>query len=181
MWCSRSPFNLLERIATEISFNPTGSREGYTKNGVFSVKFMYEALIEHIQPVYNNKCIWKLMIPLKTKIFAWYLRRGVILIKDNLAKRNWHGCKKCVFCHEDETIKHLFFHCRFAKAIWSIIQIESNLHPPRNIANSFGNWLNGVDVSFKILSEWERSPLFGRYGYVEITRFLMTKSLRLCR
>jgi hypothetical protein len=46
---------------------------------------MYEALIEHIQPVYSTKCIWRLMIPLKTKVFAWYLRRGVILTKYNLA------------------------------------------------------------------------------------------------
>jgi hypothetical protein len=49
---------------------------------------MYEALIQPIQPVYNIKTIWKLRIPLKTKVFAWYLRRGVILTKDNLAKRN---------------------------------------------------------------------------------------------
>jgi hypothetical protein len=56
-------------------------------------------------------------IPLKTKVFAWYLRRGMILTKDNLVKRNWHGCKKCVFCHEDKTIKHLFFNCRFARSI----------------------------------------------------------------
>jgi hypothetical protein len=121
------------------------------KNGIFSVKSMYEALIEAIQPVYNNKNIWKLRMPLKTKVFSWYLRRGVILTKDNLAKRNWHGCKKCVFCQEDETIKHLFFHCRFAKAIWSIIQIGSSLHPPPSIANIFGNWLNGVEVRFKNL------------------------------
>jgi hypothetical protein len=47
-------------------------------------------------------------IPLKTKVFAWYFRRAVILTKDNLVKRYWHGCKKYVFCHQDETIKHLF-------------------------------------------------------------------------
>jgi hypothetical protein len=122
-----------------------------TKNGLFSVKSMYEALTEPVQPVLNNKSIWKLRIPLKTKVFAWYLRRGVILTKDNLAKRNWHGCKRCVFCHEDETIKHLFFQCQFARAIWSIIQIGSSLYPPRSIANIFGNWLNGVVVRYKSL------------------------------
>ena len=90
-------------------------------------------------------------IPLKNKKFAWYLRRGVILTKDNLAKRNWHGSKKCVFCHKDETIKHLFFECTFARSIWSIIQICSILFPPCSIANIFGNWLNGVDRRFKRL------------------------------
>jgi hypothetical protein len=41
-------------------------------------------------------------------IFAGYLRRGVILAKDNCMKDNWHGSTKCVFCQHDETVKHLF-------------------------------------------------------------------------
>ena len=31
-----------------------------------------------------NKGFWKLKIPLKIKKFLWYLKRGVILTKDNL-------------------------------------------------------------------------------------------------
>ena len=88
-------------------------------------------------------------IPLRNRVFAWYLRRGVILTKDNLAKRNWHGSKQCVFCHKDETIKHLFFECKFASSIWSIIQIGSTIYPPTSIANIFGSWLNGEDNRFK--------------------------------
>ena len=106
-------------------------------------------------------------IPLKTKVFAWYLRRGVILTKDNLAKRNWHGSKKCVFCQHDETITHLFFQCEFARSIWSAIQIGSTLHPPSSVANIFGNWLNGVDPRFK---------LFSRVGAIAVIW-----SLWLCR
>ena len=90
-------------------------------------------------------------IPLKTKVFGWYLRRGVILTKNNLAKRNWHGNKSCVFCHHDETIKHLFFQCRFARSIWSIIQVASTLYPPGSMANIFGNWLHGIDNRFRTL------------------------------
>ena len=126
-------------------------RWNLTKNGNFMVGSMYRALIHSAEPVLYNKSIWKMKIPLKTKIFAWYLRRGVILTKHNLAKRNWHGCKKCVFCHHDETIKHLFFQCRFAHSIWSTIQIGSTLYPPRSVANIFGNWLNGVAARFKLL------------------------------
>jgi hypothetical protein len=47
-------------------------------------------------------------VPLKNKFFAWYIHGGVILTKENLIKRNWHGSKTCVFCSHDETIKHLF-------------------------------------------------------------------------
>jgi hypothetical protein len=75
--------------------------------------------------------------------------KGVILIKDNLARRNWNGSKACVFCHQDETIKHLFFHCRFARSIWSVIQVASTLFPPRSITNICGNWLNGINDRFK--------------------------------
>jgi hypothetical protein len=32
--------------------------------------------------------IWHMKIPLKIKIFMWYLKREVILTKDNLAQRN---------------------------------------------------------------------------------------------
>jgi hypothetical protein len=101
---------------------------------------MYRALVQPSQPVVNNILIWKMKIPLKTKIFAWYLRR---LTKDNLAKRNWQMSKKCVFCHQDETIKHLF--------LWSIIQIGYTLYPPPSVVNIFGNWLNRVDRRFKTL------------------------------
>jgi hypothetical protein len=57
----------------------------------------------------------------------------VIFTKDNLAERNWYGSKKCVFYHQDETIKHLFFQCKFARFIWSAIQIWSTLYQPRSI------------------------------------------------
>ena len=90
-------------------------------------------------------------IPLKTKMFVWYLPRGIILTKDNFAKCNGHGSKKNVFCHHDETIKHLFFRCKFARCIWSAIQIGSTLFPPRSVENIFDNWLNGVDYRFKLL------------------------------
>ena len=96
---------------------------------------MYQALIQPEVPVDNNKKIWKMKIPLKNKKIAWYLRRGIILTKDNLAKRNWQGSKQCVFCHKDETIKHLFFECPFASSIWSIIQIGSTIYPPTSIVN----------------------------------------------
>ena len=107
-------------------------------NGEFSVESLYRALIQSDVPVDNNK-IWKTKIPLKNKIFAWYLHREVILTKDNIIKRNWHGSPQCVFCLHDETIKHLFFHCKLARSIWSVIQIASDLYPPCSVANVFGN------------------------------------------
>ena len=67
-------------------------------------------------------------------------KKGVILTKDNLAKRNWNGSKVCSFCSSLETIKHLFFDCIVAKALWRMVHWVFGLRPPRNIAHMFGGW-----------------------------------------
>jgi hypothetical protein len=121
------------------------------ENGKFLIASMYNALIQPHFPsdkISNNKLL-KLKIPLHIKVFGWYLRKGVILTKDNLAKWNWHERRKCVFCHQAETIKHIFFQCRFARSIWSVIQVASTLYPPHSIANIFGNLRNGIENRFK--------------------------------
>jgi hypothetical protein len=89
--------------------------------------------------------LWKLKIPLKVKIFMWFLNSKVLLTKDNLAKQNWHGCMKCCFCDSTETVEHLFLSCPFARIIWRMLFFTYNIPPPTNITNMFGNWLNGVD------------------------------------
>ena len=73
----------------------------------------------------------------------WYIQMGLILTKDNLAKHNWQGSEKCCFRHKSETIKHLFFECRFAQAIWGCIQVTLNLPQPRSIPKLFESWLGG--------------------------------------
>jgi hypothetical protein len=143
---------LLQCLASvQLSAETDEFRWNLNKNGKFSVESKYNALIHLDISVDNNKMIWKMKIPLKTKVFGWYLRHGVILTKDNLAKQNWHGSKSCVFYHHEETIKHLFFQCRFVRSIWSIIQVASTLYPPCRVANIFGNWLHGIDNRFRTL------------------------------
>ena len=62
-------------------------RWNLTKSGLYSVRSLYLHLID-TQPPFQHKMIWKLKIPLKIKIFLWYLQRGVVLTKDNLARKN---------------------------------------------------------------------------------------------
>ena len=103
------------------SVNLTQGRDVFrwnlTTSGSYTIDSMYRALSHSEAPLNNNKLIWKSKMPLKNKIFMWYLRRGVVLTKDNLARRNWQGSKKCSFCTHDETIKHLFFQCIVARCI----------------------------------------------------------------
>ena len=121
--------NLLSRLdSINIRQGRDVFRWNLTTSRSFTVDSMYRALMHSEVPVSNNKKIWKSKIPLKVKIFMWYLQRGVVLTKVNLVRRNWHRRKKCSFCPHDETIKHIFFQCKLACSIWPIIQIASNLY-----------------------------------------------------
>ena len=80
-----------------------------------------------------NKRLWKLKTPIKIKIFLWYLRRGVILTKDNLAKRNWQGNQQCRFCQENETIQHLFFDCRMVRLAWTTVYAAWGIPKPSQL------------------------------------------------
>ena len=52
------------------------------QNKSFSVHSIYEPLAcdGHVT---HDRLIWKLKVPLKIKFFFWYLKRGVVLTKDN--------------------------------------------------------------------------------------------------
>jgi hypothetical protein len=66
------------------------------QNGLFTVKSMYRALLG-TQAMSFNTFFWKLKLPLKIKVFIWYLYNGVILTKDNLVRRQWQGIGNVVF------------------------------------------------------------------------------------
>jgi hypothetical protein len=68
------------------------------QNGTFSVKSMYNALITdtHVQ---NIMVLWKMKVLFHIKIFMWYLKRGVVLTKDNLARRIGVGISFACFVY----------------------------------------------------------------------------------
>ena len=70
----------------------------------------------------------------------WYLKRGVVLTKDNLARRNWNGNKACCFCSKPKTIQHLFVECHYAKFLWRAIHLVLGIPLPVNIELLFNNW-----------------------------------------
>ena len=105
---------------------------------------MYQKLINQQVP-FRHKYIWKLKIPLKIKIFLWYLLKGVLLTKDNLAKKNWDGSHKYYFCNCNETIQHLFFDCHHAKILWRVVAVATGLPPPSSVAHMSSTWLLDID------------------------------------
>jgi hypothetical protein len=118
--------------------------------GHFSVRSMYRALLNNNHVSYN-KTLWSLKVPLKIKIFMWYLIRGVVLTKDNLLRHNWHGDRKCAFCYSDETIQHLFFDSHYAQFMWRLVFWSLGINHPRSVSHAFGNWLLGMPSKTKHL------------------------------
>jgi hypothetical protein len=117
-------------------------------SGTFFVRSMYHHLLNYHAP-FRHKFIWKLKIPLKIKIFLWYLQRGIILTKDNLVRKNWKGSQKCCFYNTNEIIKHLLFDCHHAKQIWMIVYLATGLTPPNSVSYMFRNWLHFLDDKMK--------------------------------
>jgi hypothetical protein len=113
---------------------------------------------------YLWKYIWKI-VPLKVKIFMWFLHRKILLVKDKLAKRNWWGCKTCCFCHKDQSIQRLLFWSPFRqKVFWRIVYTTFILSPPANVTNLFEiDWPAFLrKMLFKL--EWEFVWFFGPCG-----------------
>jgi hypothetical protein len=57
---------------------------------------MYLALINN-GPIIINNIICRVNIPLKIKIFMWYMYKEVVLMKDNIARRNWNEVSRVFF------------------------------------------------------------------------------------
>ena len=73
-----------------------------------------------------------------------------IFNQNNLAKRNWNGTMKCCFCVKDESIEHQFISYFFAKLVWCIVHMTSNISPSTNIMDLSGNCLHGDDEANKV-------------------------------
>jgi len=134
--------NLVAQIAhVQLVDGSDTFRWNLTNSGSFTVRSFYLHLLDS-QPPFRHKMIWKLKIPLKIKTFLWFLQRGILLTKDNLAKKNWTGSQKCCGCNSNETIQHLFLDCPYARLVWRIIFFATGLTPPRSIRHMFNSWLS---------------------------------------
>ena len=131
-------------IDVQLSDLPNSIQWKLATNGMFTVKSFYMDLINS-GPISKSLHIWKVKVPLRIKIFMWFVHKQVILIKDNLLKRRWVGSSRCCFCDHDETIQHLFIECSLAKLLWRTIHIVFNITPPVDIESLFETWLAGVD------------------------------------
>lgn len=67
--------------------------------------------------------LWRIKVPPKINIFIWRLLRNRLPTTDNKRKRNLltgeRDCK-CPFCKcVEESVSHVLFTCKMARAVWS--------------------------------------------------------------
>jgi hypothetical protein len=129
----------------------------------FTVNSMYSDIMKQ-QGIPSNCSFWELRIPLKIKIIMWHWWKGVILTKDNLAKRKWKGGVKCCLCNSSETIQHLFFDCHLARNIWNLVFITFGIQPPTSVSHLLGSWLRGFSKSPRSQGLWGSLLFVGPYG-----------------
>lgn len=118
------------------------------KNGSFSTQTLNRESMKSVRTGGKDP-FWKAKLPLKIKIFLWYLKRGVLLTKDNLLKRGWNGEDSCSLCGLKETVQHLFFDCRVARFLWNTLFITFHIRQPKNNVHLFGSWLRSFSPKLR--------------------------------
>jgi hypothetical protein len=143
----------LELVGKLVTVQLTDQRDVFvwepSANKKFTVKSMYLELMKQVGAPPSKGAFWRTKIPLKIKIFLWYIWKGVILTKDNLAKRKWQGSLKCCFCNSLETIQHLFFDCPLARSVWNVVYITFGVRPPVSFAHLLGSWVRSFPAKIR--------------------------------
>ena len=75
----------LVRSVLEVQLTEHKDSFVWTRGKVFSVQALYKDLLNE-DGVQVDFSTWKVKVPLKIKLFLWYLKRGVVLTKDNLVR-----------------------------------------------------------------------------------------------
>ena len=141
---------------------------------------MYKFLVSNGLKVMQE--IWQMKIPLKNKIFMWFLKKRVILTKDNLARRSWNGSKVCCFCNNLETTQHLFFDRHYACFLWCAVYWVFGITPPTSVSQLFGDGQNWAAANTVCLFWHEHRPCVGQSGSQEMISFLTkAKNKLFCR
>ena len=121
----------------KLSWLSTTSGEYSTKTGyavALSNRDM-ELELSQVDASYEwRKNVWNLKISPKVKLFVWKAIHGAILAGEALRARQINVEGKCKRCNLPETIDHLFFHCSFAKQVWTSAPVFPRIEYSESIA-----------------------------------------------
>lgn len=97
------------------------------KSGNYSVKSGYFSTfmpLNHQREAREATCDWKKLIwsqhlSPKLKFFLWKIVANALPTGNNLQRRGLFSNTSCIRCGAPESAEHIFFHCQYAKEIWS--------------------------------------------------------------
>jgi hypothetical protein len=109
------------QIASSIQFedNEDGMIWQFNSTGIYSVQSLYGMVNNRGVKQVFTPAMWKIPAPSRLHIFLWLLANNKTLTRDNLAKRRRVEDDTCLFCSEQEYVRHLFFECCVARSFWS--------------------------------------------------------------
>ena len=118
-------FMIMQQRISNKWHHPT-SHDGWEwEDVVFTVKSAYKKIREEqyeVDPLLAEACqfIWRLKVPLKVKIFGWFLLLGRLMTRVYHKRLYPDTMTTCGMCSsQDEDYKHLFFECPFARIVWN--------------------------------------------------------------
>ena len=124
---------------------PDGLRWKLCKDGVFTSRSFYYALIDRRGVRFPWKSIWRVKAPPRVVFFIWTAAWGRILTCDNLMRcgytmAGWF----CMCCCDGETVKHLLLHCSAAQRLWNFVFASFRVQwvLPRQVVDLLFGWYN---------------------------------------
>uniref|UniRef100_A0A2N9G1S1 Reverse transcriptase domain-containing protein n=1 Tax=Fagus sylvatica TaxID=28930 RepID=A0A2N9G1S1_FAGSY len=115
------------------------------KDGVFTSRSYYYALIDRRGVRFPWKSIWRVKAPPRVAFFVWTATWGRILTCDNLMRRGYTMVGWCCMCCCDgETVDHLLLHCSAVQKLWNYVFLTFRVHwvLPRQVADLLFGWHN---------------------------------------
>ncbi|CAA7040352.1 unnamed protein product [Microthlaspi erraticum] len=109
-----------------------------TRSGEYSVKTGYHVALEQTTDPHLNQNphqvnwnldIWQAKTSPKLKVFLWKVVQEALPSGENLLNRGILENACCTHCGDLETTEHLFFHCKYAKEVWSLAPLSTTINP----------------------------------------------------
>jgi hypothetical protein len=113
----------------------------YEKSGTYSTHYYAVISFRGVTPVFLP-AIWNIQVPLKIHLFLWLLSHNRLATVDNLNKKGLKKSVQCNFYNGEETVKHLFFDCVVARAVWDMIRGMISCDVGSDYLSVASKWIN---------------------------------------
>ncbi|RVW85171.1 Transposon TX1 uncharacterized 149 kDa protein [Vitis vinifera] len=142
-----------------------------SKNGIFSVKSLYNTLDSSGAVLFPWRIIWSPCVPTKVGFFCLGSFLGEDANPRSTQKEGLDFSRCFLCCDDEETINHILIHCPKARVLWNLVLSLFGVYwvLPLTVRDTLLGW-SASFVDKKRGKTWRAAPLclFGRFGKKEI-------------